>query len=74
MLKSEIIFEIVLEYTANIYSQFAVLGCVTFLTVIWQWLLQPMAVHVTLTDIEEYSLQLDAVSDSAVFNKLQLEM
>ena len=47
--------------TANIYSQYTVISCVTFPTVIWQWLSQPTAVHLTLTDIEEYSLRLIAV-------------
>ena len=48
-------------YTANIYSQFTVIGCVTFPTVIWQWLSQPTAVPMTLSDIEEYSLRSIAV-------------
>ena len=48
------------NYTANIYSQFTVFGYVTFPTVIWQWLSQPMAVPITLHDIEEYSLRLIA--------------
>ena len=49
------------QYTANIYSQFTVIGCVTFPTVIWQWLSQPTAVSTTLSDIEEYSLRSIAV-------------
>ena len=57
-------------YTANIYSQFTVIGCVTFPTVIWQWLLQPLAVHMTLTDIEEYSLRLNNVLDCTIYNQI----
>ena len=43
-------------YTANIYSQFTVIGCVTFHTVIWQWLSQPTAVPMTLS---EFSIHYD---------------
>ena len=43
--------------TANIYSQYTVIRCVTFPTVIWQWLSQPTAVLVALSGIEEYSLR-----------------
>ena len=50
-----------IPHTANIYSQFTVIGCVTFPTVIWQWLAQPTAVPTTLTDTEEYSLRSIAV-------------
>ena len=49
------------QYTANIYSQFTVIGCVTFPTVIWQWLAQPTAVPTTLSDTEEYSLRSIAI-------------
>ena len=44
-------------YTANIYSQFTVIGCVTCATVIWQCLLQATTVHMTFNDTEEYSLR-----------------
>ena len=37
--------------TANLYSQFTVICCVTFPTVTLQWLLQPMAAHMTLTTL-----------------------
>ena len=57
-------------YTANIYSQFTVIGCVTFPTVIWLRLLQPLAVHMTLTDIEEYSLRLNNVLDCTIYNQI----
>ena len=40
-------------YTANTYSQFTVISCVTCATVIWQWLSQTRTVHMTLTDNEE---------------------
>ena len=43
-------------YTANIHSQYTVISCVTFPTVIWQWLSQPTAVLMALSGIEEYSL------------------
>ena len=43
-------------HNANLYSPFTVIGCVTFPTVIWQWLSQPTAVPMTLNDIKEYSL------------------
>ena len=58
------------SYTANIYSQFTVISCVTFPTVIWQWLLQPLAVHMTLTYIEEYSLRLNNVLDCIIYNQI----
>ena len=57
-------------YTANIYNQFTVIDCVTFPTVIWQWLLQPLAVHMTFTDIEEYSLRLNNVLDCTIYNQI----
>ena len=38
-------------YTANIYSQFTVIGCVTFPTVIWLCVLQPK----TAIDLKLYS-------------------
>ena len=57
------------DYTANIYSNFTVIGCVTFPTVILHWLLEPMAVHMTLTDTEEYSLRLNNVLDCTVIKK-----
>ena len=60
----------ILCYTANIYSQFTVIGCVTFPTVIWQWLLQPMTVHMTITDIEEYSLRSNTVLDCTMYNQI----
>ena len=44
-------------YTANIYSHFTVIGCVTSTTVIWKWLSQSMTVHKTFNDTEEYSLR-----------------
>ena len=49
------------EYTANIYSQFTVNGCVTCATVIWQWLLQVTTVQMTFNDTEEYSLKSIAI-------------
>ena len=55
------------DYTANIYSNFTVIGCVTFPTVISLWLLQPMAVNMTFTDIEEYSLRLNTVLDCSMY-------
>ena len=48
-------------YTANIYSQFTAIGCVTFPIVFWLGLSQPLAVHMTVTDFEEYSLRLSAM-------------
>ena len=44
-------------YTTNIYSQFTVIGCVTCATVIWQWLLLAMTVHMTFNYTEEYNLR-----------------
>ena len=61
---------ILAPYTANIYSNFTVIGCVTFPTVISQWLLQPMAVNMTFTDIEEYSLRLSTVLDCTMHNQI----
>ena len=58
------------DYTANIYSNFTVIGCVTFPTVIWQQLLQPMAVHMMLTGIEEYRLRLNTVLDCTMNNHI----
>ena len=43
---------------------------VTFLNVVWQWFLKPVAVHMTLTDIEEHSLRLDTVLDSTMYNRI----
>ena len=48
-------------HTANIYSQFTVIGCVTCATVFLQWLLQATTVHMTFNDTEEYSLRSIAI-------------
>ena len=48
-------------YTANIYSQFTVIGCVTCTTLIWQWLLQGMPVHMTFNVTVEYSFRSIAI-------------
>ena len=49
------------NHTANIYSQFTAIRCVTFPTVIGLGLPQPLAVHMIVTDFEEYSLRLSAM-------------
>ena len=48
-------------YTANIYSQFTVIGCVTYATVIWQLLLLSETVQITFNETEEYSLKSIAI-------------
>ena len=57
-------------FTASIYSQFTVIGCVTFATVIWQWLSQPTAVPTTLADIEEYSLRSIAILGCNIYSQI----
>ena len=42
------------DFTANIYSQFSVIGFITLVTIIWQWLSKVIAIHMTLTGIEKY--------------------
>ena len=63
--------------TANIYSQYTAICCVTFSTVIWLGLSQPLVVHMTVTDFEEYSLRLSAMFGcnmcSQITAKLQWE-
>ena len=54
-------FEKQMLNTANIYSQFTVIGCVTFPIVIWQWLSQPTIVPMTLSDIAVYILRSIAI-------------
>ena len=38
-----------------------VIGCVTCATVIWQWLLQAMTLHMTFNDSDDYSLRSIAI-------------
>ena len=59
-------------YTANIYSQFTVIGCVTCATVISQWLLQPMTVYMTFNDTEEYSFRSIAILGCNVCSQITL--
>ena len=56
-------------YTANIYSQFTVIGCVTCATVIWQWL-QSTTVKKTFNDSEEYSLKSIAILGCNLCSKI----
>ena len=57
-------------HTANIYSQFTVIGCVTCATVIWQWLLHLMTVHMTFNDTEEYSLRSIAILGCNIYSQI----
>ena len=57
-------------HTANIYSQFTVIGCVTCATVIWQWLLQSTTVQITFNETEEYSLKSIAISGFNVCSQI----
>ena len=57
-------------YTANVYSQFTVNGCITCATVIWQCLLQPKTVHMTFNDIEEYSMRSIAILGCNVYSQI----
>ena len=50
-------FSFDLVYTANIYSQFTVIDCVTCATVFFQWLLQATTILMTFNDTEMYSLR-----------------
>ena len=59
-----------ISYTANIYSQFTVIGCVTCASVIWQRPLQAMTVHMTFNDTEEYSLRSIAILGSNTYIKI----
>ena len=61
---------LLIGYTANIYSHFTVIGCVTFPTVIWQWLSQPMVVPMTLSDIKEYILRLITILDCNMYSQI----
>ena len=56
--------------TANIYSQFTFIGCVTCATVIWQWLSQTMTVHMTFTDIEEYNMRSIAILGCDIYSQM----
>ena len=58
------------SYTANIYSQFTVIGCVTCATVIWQWLLQATTVHMTFNDTEKYSLRSIAILGRNIYSQI----
>ena len=58
------------SYTANIYSQFTVIGCVTCATVILQWLLQARTVHVTFNETEEYSLRSIAILGCNIYSQI----
>ena len=57
-------------YTANIYSRFTVIGCVTCATVIWQWWSQTTTVHITFTDIEEYNMRSIAILDCNIHSQI----
>ena len=56
--------------TANIYSQFTVIDCVTCATVIWQWLSQTMTVLMTLTDIKEYNIRSIAILGCNIYSQI----
>ena len=58
------------NYTANIYSQFTVIGCVTCATVIWQRLSQTTTVHMTFTDIEECNMRSITILGCNIYSQI----
>ena len=61
-----------LMYTANIYSQFTVIGCVACATVIWQQLSKVMTVHLTFSDTEECSLRSIAILGCIICSQIKV--